>query len=61
MTNQRYLTDAEFYENYWDSVYEEEYRQHDGTDLDRAIISDRDWRDMRGDHDYEERREKQDE
>jgi len=60
MPEQRYLSDAEYYEGYWDSVYEQEYRYHGPTDLDYAPVSDRDWRDMKADHDYDAWREEQD-
>ena len=33
----RYLEDAEYFEQYWDSVYEQEYRYHKPTDLDYAV------------------------
>ena len=37
-----FLSDAEFFESYWDRVYEDEFRDRADNDLERAIVVDRD-------------------
>ena len=37
-TNRRlYLDDAEYFEQYWDSVYEQEYKYRPPTELDYSV------------------------
>ena len=36
-----FLSDAEFFESYWDRVYEDEFRGRADNDLERAIVVDR--------------------
>lgn len=35
--DRRYLEDAEYYEMYWDRVYEDEYRHRPPTELDYSV------------------------